>query len=306
MEQFAVVIQQLFVFAIYFCIGIVCVKYKIFDEASLDAISRFILNITIPVMIFCSILSGPTRNDLLSALPIFVIYLFSFLILYFLNCLIVKFFHLEEQKENIYKALATFSNAGFMGIPLILTLFPDRGGVLMSLCMIVDQLMLWTLGIKLTSKVKISVSQNLKRFINPALISIFISLFGLILNLQLPTNLQVILKPVGAMTPVLSLIYIGGLFCYSDVKKYFKSFEVYTIIIFKMIIFPISIWLILRNFSVAKDILKTVVILSALPSMTSVAIFAKKYENYDEYAIATVLITTLASLLTVPLVSLFL
>ena len=305
MEQFTIVSQQLFVFAAYFCLGIVCIKFKIFDKASLNALSKFIINITIPATILCNILSGPDRNDLITALPIFVIYLASFLLLFFLNFMIVKLFRFETKKENIYKALATFSNAGFMGIPLILSLFKERGAILMSLCMVIDQVMLWTLGVKLTSNTKISTSQNLKKFINPALISIFISLLGVSLNFKVPVSLQLLLKPVGAMTPVLSLLYIGGLCCYSDIKKYFNCFEIYMIIIFKMIIFPVTIWFTLQHCPIPTDIIKTVVLLTSLPSMTSIAILAKKYENHDEYAIAVVLITTLASLVTVPLVSLF-
>ena len=304
MQQFAVVSQQLFVFAVYVSIGVICVKCKIFNEGSLSALSKFIINVTMPTMIFCNLLSGPALGDLLGALPIFAIYLVSFIVLYMLSGLLVRCFNFEEKKANIYRALTTFSNAGFMGIPLILTLFKERGGVFMSLCMIVDQLMLWTLGVKLTSNAKILTAKSLKKFINPALISIFVSLLGIAFSVTLPRNLQVVLKPVGAMTPALSLIYIGGLFCYSDVKKYFKNVEFYAIILFKMIAFPLAIWLTLRGFAISVDIVKTVVLLKALPTMTSIAIFAKNYDNFGEYAAAAVLITTAASLITVPLVSL--
>lgn len=305
MEQFSIVLQQLFIFAVYVCAGIICVKCKIFNEESLSALSKFIINVTMPVMIFCNLLSGPAMSDLLSATPIFVFYLISFIVLYLLNCLVVRFFTFDEKKANIYKALATFSNAGFIGIPLILTLFNEQGAIFMSLCMVVDQLMLWTLGVKLTSNTKISTFQTLKKFVNPALISIFIALIGLAFNLRLPSGVQLALQPVGAMTSVLSLVYTGGLFCYSNVKEYFKNLEIYVIILLKMIVFPIIIWLTLKNFDVSADIIKTVVLLNALPTMTSIAIFAKKYENHGEYAAAVVLITTLFSLLTLPLVSLF-
>lgn len=304
MQQFAVVSQQLFIFAVYVCIGAACVKCKIFNEGSLGALSKFIINVTMPTMIFCNLLSGPALGDLLGALPIFAIYLVSFIVLYMLSGLLVRCFNFEEKKANIYRALTTFSNAGFMGIPLVLALFKERGGVFMSLCMIVDQLMLWTLGVKLTSNAKILTAKSLKKFINPALISIFVSLLGIAVSVTLPSNLQVVLNPVGAMTPALSLIYIGGLFCYSDVKKYFKNVEFYAIILFKMIVFPLAIWLTLRGFAISVDIVKTVVMLKALPTMTSIAIFAKNYDNFGEYAAAAVLLSTAASLITVPLVSL--
>ena len=302
MEQFFIILQQLFIFTFFVLIGFLCVKYKIMDQATLNSMSKFIIMITMPAMLICNLLSGPSYIDLLNSLPIFVVYLICFIILYLLNCIVVYFFRFDKKKANIYKALATFSNAGFIGIPLILAVFKQEGGVFSSLCTIVDQIMLWTLGVKLTSNLNNHTLEGLKKFMNPSLIAIAISLFGVVLELRLPRALFYSLSPIGSMTPVLSMIYIGGLFCFSNIKKYFKNLELYVLILFKMIIFPLMIWLILKQTQISENIVRAVVLLFSLPSMTSIAIFAQKYENNPEYAVATVLITSMFSVATVPLV----
>ena len=75
------------------------------------------------------------------------------------------------------------------------------------------------------------------------------------------------------------------------------------LIFFKMLVFPMVIWYILKLMPFSVNIAKTVVLLCALPSMSSIAIFAKKYNNNPEYAVAAVLITTAFSIVTVPLIS---
>ena len=70
-----------------------------------------------------------------------------------------------------------------------------------------------------------------------------------------------------------------------------------------MLLIPVLIWCVLKFIPVSVNIAKTVVILCALPSMSSIAIFAKKYDNCPEYAVATVLITTAFSIITLPVIS---
>ncbi len=307
MEQFFVILQQLFIFSVFIIIGIISVKFNILNDIALEYFSKFIIMITMPIMLFTNMLTGPKLNELLKSLPILFLYLISFISLYLLNSIISKIFKFDKNKKNMFKALATFSNAGFIGIPLICSLFNKEGVVFMSLCMIIDQLMLWTLGIKLTSKStnKVNSFNNLKNILNPALVAIILSIAGIICGFTLPSTIKLALAPIGNLTPPLSLIYIGGLMCYSDVKKYLKNIEIYIIIFIKMLLFPIILWLFYKNLSLPINMIKTVVLLTALPTMSSIAMFAKKYDNYSNYAIGTVLITTISSIITIPIVSLF-
>lgn len=300
MEQFFVILQQLFMFAFFSFVGAWCVKKKIFDEAALNSMSRFIITVTIPFMLICNLLSGPSLADLMTSLPIFLVYFFVFVFLFLLSCFIVRFFGFDEKKRDIYKALTTFSNAGFIGIPLILALFGKEGAIFVSLTTIVDQLMLWTLGIKLTSSAN---KFEWKRFLNPALVAILFSLVGIVLGFRLPKIVFSALSPIGNMTTALSMIYIGGLFCVFDIKKYLLKVDIYMLILFKMILFPALIWCILKFMPISVNMAKTVTLLFALPCMTSIAIFAKKYDNNPEYAVATILISTAFSIVTVPLIS---
>ena len=220
MEQFFIILKQLFIFIFFGLVGMFCVNRRILDEPVLNSISKFIINITMPFMLICNVLTGPSLDDLILASPIFVVYFSCLIFLFLLNIVVARILKFDEKKSNMYKALATFANAGFIGIPLILALFGKEGGIFVSLTTIVDQLLLWTLGIKLTSSTNKFNLQNLKNFISPALIAIICSLVGVLVGFKVPKTVLLAMEPIGNMTPVLSMIYIGGLFCLSDIKKY--------------------------------------------------------------------------------------
>ena len=99
------------------------------------------------------------------------------------------------------------------------------------------------------------------------------------------------------------MIYIGGLFCYVDIAKYAKRAEFYVIVLCKMIIFPILLFLVIRNINISEEIKITLAILGGLPSMSSVAMFANANGSEGDYAIGAIFVTTIASVATLPLIS---
>ena len=62
-----------------------------------------------------------------------------------------KLFHLKGDKAGIFQAMSMFGNVGFMGIPIITSIFPQNGILYISVFTIIDQFMLWTLGVKFTT-----------------------------------------------------------------------------------------------------------------------------------------------------------
>lgn len=60
-------------------------------------------------------------------------------------------FKLQESRVGIYRAMLLFGNIGFIGLPMISSVFPENGILYASVFMLIDQFMLWTLGVKLTS-----------------------------------------------------------------------------------------------------------------------------------------------------------
>ena len=70
MSEFFIVVQQMIMFVVYLAVGIIAVKVKLFDQKSLDVLSKLIMKITLPIMIFMNTLNGATRQQFMDTLPI--------------------------------------------------------------------------------------------------------------------------------------------------------------------------------------------------------------------------------------------
>lgn len=139
--------------------------------------------------------------------------------------------------------------------------------------------------------------------LNPAVIAIILSLVFVFAGLRLPYILDETLNRVGAMTTPLSMIYIGGLFCFFDIRKYLKKVELYFIVLGKMFIFPVVLLVVLKALGISMELRFTLAVMAGLPTMTAVAMFANANGSDGDYATAAAFITTVLSMLTLPAVS---
>ena len=133
-------------------------------------------------------------------------------------CSLKNVFHIIVEKGNVYLASSLFGNVGFIGIPIISSLFPQKGMLYIALFTIVDQLLLWTLGLSLTSKKGESTFQlkSLQKMINPSTIAIVLAIAFVLFNIHLPQTFLTAFGKIGNVTSPLAMIYLGGIFCYID------------------------------------------------------------------------------------------
>lgn len=303
MNAFLLVLQQITLFAIYMSVGVILVKANVLDKISVETISRFVIKLALPLMIFTNTINGVDRSTLFHTLPLLVIALVMYGFLYLLNFFISKCFRLEGNVKQVYCALGMFGNIGFMGIPILTSIFPNKGILYVVLFTIVDQMVLWTLGVKLTSPVKAGkIGVQWKKMINPATVAIIIAVLLVILKVQIPTLLNSALTKIGSTATPLAMIYLGGVFACMDIRRYISKAEFYGIVLFKMILFPVALFAVLGLFSVTKEIRMTVALLAAMPSMSSIVMMAKSSGSEGDYAVGGIFVTTICSIITLPVI----
>lgn len=190
MEQFFIALTQIGIFLILICVGILTVKVKVLDAHSLAATSRLVIQISLPCYIFINAISSATRQSLFDSLTVVPIAILLYIILIIVSAMIEKAFRLQGNRKSVFRASLVFGNIGFMGIPLIIALYPDTGLLYVSIFTIVDQLVFWIYGVRLTKPVsnerqKISPA-NLKNFFRHRLWQSFLPLFLLSLEYRSP------------------------------------------------------------------------------------------------------------------------
>lgn len=317
MEQFTVVLDQLIGFAIMLVIGYICVRCKVYGEKALEGICQLILKVGIPLMVFSNATAGATRDDLFESGIILVFQAVMYVLLISSTWLIAKVMRLPVDRGHIFQAAFIFGNVGFIGLPLLIALFPERGALFYSLMALLDQFLMWTYGVWLTrseqtrrERPAASLAQQLRGLLSPGLVSVIVSLLVILIGIPIPEDINTPLHTVGSISTPLSLMYIGGLFALRDWKTTLKQPEVYVGIVVKMLIIPIVLFALLTFVppmlglgAMNADMVHAVTVVCAMPTMTALVMFAERERNMPEYAVGLVLVTTVASLLTLTGVS---
>ena len=305
MNEFFIILNQILKFTIMILAGVICAKTKVLKEEDLGAISAVVIKVTLPVFIFCNTILGATKEQLLSDVALIPLFVVFYLVLTIIAAALARLTGVCGLKKKIYESLFIFGNVGFIGIPLINSILPERGMLYIALFTIVDQTALWTLGVYLTSKQSSGFSlSGLKNMLNPPLIAIFGAIIFILCGLKLPSQITEPLKAIGDSTTPMSLLYIGASLCFCSFSKILRCSELYIGIAVKMLIMPVVIYklLVLAGIS-TEEVRIMVTILVALPTMMTIPMLAKSNDVEGEYCLSASMLTHIFCLLTLPIVS---
>lgn len=300
-EIFGILMEQMGLFLFYMIVGVLLVKTHVLAKDTLETLSRFVMKLALPVMIFINTVGGVDRDSLVHSLSVLglavVFYVCTFLISKGLSLL----FHLKGDRASVYRALSMFGNIGFMGIPIISSVFPEQGMLYISVFTIIDQLVLWTLGVKLTTPGGQGSFQP-KKMINPCTVAVVLALLMVVSGLSLPPLLHTALDKIGGTATPLAMIYLGGVFACMDVKTYVRVREFYGIVVVKMMVFPVLLYMACGFLPIDESVRLTFALLAAMPAMSSIVMMAKASGSEGDYAMGGIFVTTVCSIVSIPAV----
>lgn len=176
MNTFEILLEQMGLFVIYLLAGVILIKTKVLSSEMLEAISRFVVKMALPILVFVNITDGVEKETLTHSVLILFITAGFYFFMFFCGFGMTKLFHLKGDRAGIYQAMSMFGNVGFMGIPIITSIFPKNGILYISVFTIIDQFMLWTLGVKFTTP-QGEGKFNPKKLVNPATVAILLAVF---------------------------------------------------------------------------------------------------------------------------------
>ncbi|KFI53795.1 auxin efflux carrier family protein [Bifidobacterium biavatii DSM 23969] len=156
--QFGVMVGQLVGFLIMLLVGYGCVRLRFYGKTALDGMCALLLNVLIPVLVFANAVDGATRAQLAANWGVMLLTAVMYVLLVVVFRLLAWALRLTGSRSRVFQASLVFGNAGFIGIPLIMALFPKEGAIYVALMSIVDQTLLWTYGVWLCEPVNVAAA----------------------------------------------------------------------------------------------------------------------------------------------------
>ena len=305
------ILQQVAILAILALVGIGGVKGGIFPDSAKSALEKLVFYITLPLLIITklsvlAITPEILRNGLWVILSTYAILFLQILI----GRLSARLFRLEAPQAVIH-ALHTFlGNIVFLGFPLLDALFPGGEAILYAaLYQLVMNTVFWSYGImKLAPQTREKGLRNFRKMLNPNTIALLVALLMLLLNVRMPGVLQSALGGLGGTTFYLAMIYIGILLSTSRLTDMIRRWDVLFLSLNKLLLMPALImglfWLLYRftGFPMSSLAMSVVVLEASMPCMTILVLLAKHYGADDRKAMENFVVSTVLSVITLPLV----
>lgn len=302
-----IVFQQMLVLFAMILTGYFCYKKEIITDTLQPKLSYLVVNIFNPFLIISGISDKSVDKSFHLVMENIFLVLLLFGIWIITGPLLVRLLRLPNEKRPLYNLMNIFSNLGFMGLPLISSIYGQGATIYVSFYMLMYNLLLYTYGIYIGSKNSPYKNTHFewKKLMNPGVIASLLAIVIFFLHIPVPSAIGTFVSYMGNTAVPLSMILIGVFMAKIDLKSIFINGTVYLFAFFKLLLLPILLILTLKQFPFDPTVFGVFVLLSGMPVGSLVIILADEYGIGGEEGVQGIMLTTILSLFTLPIVVLF-
>lgn len=305
--------------------GFIMKKCNLATDGLGKGLSNLVLYIAQPALVFLAYVRPYDSAVLIDCLYVLAFSVVAHVIFSVVAMLSYK--KAPDATRRMLRFATIFSNAAFMGIPLISAVLGDDVTIYASIYNITFNLFLWSLGVHICTgnrdydgdnvidedieKKHKSEASIVRALIHPVTIAAGLGLifFFLPIHTYIPKFAMNCLEMVKALVAPLSMVVLGLRLAEVDLRGFFKDKNLYVFLLLRHFALPAVVFAIMRvimliGVSLSSGVILSVLIMACAPAATSATMFAEKYDCDAAYVSKLVVTSTLLSLLSMPLVSL--
>lgn len=296
MEIVVLLLRQNLVMLVYMMIGYYLYKKKLVSAGGSADIGRILLYIVMPAAILKSYLADFSQERLEGLFVSFLAALLSLL----LSIAAARIAFSKEQ--GIERFGAAFSNAGFIGIPLVQMTLGEEAVFYVSSYVALLNILQWTYGLVTITGDRSLISVKRLRT-NPILLSFLAGIALFLLPVSLPETAENVVGTIAAMNGPLAMIVLGVYLGQVPLRSLFSGRVVYRCALVRLIVIPVLTMALLFVFPEKYHMLKlTILIAASAPVGSNVSIFAQLYGQDYMQSVKEVTLSTLLCIITLPLI----
>lgn len=298
MQAAGVVANQVLIMFLLMGVGVLTEKLRMIRYAAASQINNFLLMIVMP----CVILNAyqiEFKVELLEGLLLaFLLALFSHAIGIMVSMLLAR--RKPDAKYRIERFAMVYSNCSFMAIPLLQAVVGSEGVFYGSAYIAVFNLFMWTHGVFLMSGER-SMQAVRKALLNPGVISVAAGLVLFFTPFRFPYVVGQVTGYIASLNTPLAMLLTGIFISRSGIKTAFSDKTVYFISAVRLLLIPLLVLGVIWALPVASTVRTACIISAACPCAASCSMFALRYKQDVSYSSKMITVSTLLSVLTLPL-----
>lgn len=283
--------------------GIFLKRAGIVDGKGRKTLTSLLIGLIMPCNIINSYLSGAVSGELLvnCALALLVCTVLQILCI---TCAPLLFRRYPEDKRVCLIYGIICSNAGFIGLPVVDTLYGSVGVIYGSFYQIPMRFTMWSAGVGLFAGAKQKDAWK-KLATHPCIIAAFAGLGLMMLPVRLPEAVSDTIASLSRCTTPISMLVIGSILAEADWKSLISR-PVVIYVFIRLLLLPLLVYGALSLFPVDRLMRAVCVIMTGMPAGSTTPILAEQYGRDSLFASQLVFASTVMSMVTLPLLCLFL
>jgi len=287
---------------LFILVGIYSQKKGIITNRNRKKFTDLIIEIILPCNIVNSFLIKWSNEILINCATAFIVAIITQVLYVLLSKFLFR--KSEKNRQAVLRYAIICSNAGFLGNPIVESVFGAKGLLFASVALIPLRFAMWSSGLALFTKTD-GKSTAKKLVTHPCIIAVFVGFTLMITQIHLPIFMLKTISGIGSSNTAISMIVIGSILAEINVKEILDK-ELFSYSFIRLIAIPVAVLILLRIFKVDPLVTGVVVLLSAMPAGSTTVMLADKYEGDSKFATSCVFLSTILSLITIPLISYFL
>lgn len=270
-------------------------------------LSRLVINITCPALILSSAMTGelPDRRFIL---PLLLISVITYIVLAVIAFLLPRYLtHRKEDEGSIGFALM-FGNVGFMGYPVVASIFGHEAVFYAAVLNVVNTFAVFTIGtILITGKGEVEGERFQKKVLySTPMLAAYLTMAIVALEIDnIPEAISQPLTMLGNITVPAALLIIGSSMSQLPLRALMGNFTVYVTALFRLAILPIAVYYLCLLMGFSRFVVNINTVVIAMPVATYGTILCLKHQKDTTFITEVTFITTLLSMLTIPLLVTF-
>ncbi|MBR2186457.1 MAG: AEC family transporter [Lachnospiraceae bacterium] len=287
-------------------LGFLSYKMKWLEDNSYKKLSETVVNVFNPALIINGALTatayGSTDMGLIKENLKFVLIYFGVNILFSIP--VSGILGKEAREKDIFSLMTIFSNVGFMGIPVISSIYGQGAVIYITFYILVYNLLLYTLGIYIAQR-GLPPEQRKSGISGVFNIGTVCSVLALVLFFAGYKPGEAVLTffdYVGNATIPLSMMVIGVSVARIPFKEVFSGLKMYIFAGISLLLMPVCASFLFRGLKGDDMIFGVFIIMFGLPVGSVVTMVIKNYGGDESLCSRATILTTLLSIFTIPLI----
>ena len=289
------------VFVVLMVIGYLCAKTNFAGREFTKDASKMVINVFMSATIINSVLVSDARLSGGELLQVMLVLCMSVGVCWVLGAISCRLVGLGD-REPLFELLVAVMNNMFIALPVVETLFGSQAVFYCSLSCIPFNVLLYTFGIYRLQGGEGKGSVRLKDIFSVPLLATLVALVIFLLHPPVPPVVKDLASTMAAATMPLSMIVIGSSLGSVSLLDAFKKGKLYLMCAIRLLLCPLLVWLLAGLMTEDLMLRVTATIIAAAPSGVVVSVLAIQYDRDAVFTSEGILLSTVFSMLTIPLI----